>query len=69
VLGDLTIEEAVQYYQSLNPLTKDRVYFEETVFPTCDRWAHAADFGFRETRESFWSHQIRLVCVQSDYLT
>jgi hypothetical protein len=26
----------------------------------------AADFGLRETRESFWSHQIRLVCIQSD---
>ena len=33
VLGDLTFEEAVQYYQSLNPLTKDRAYFEKTVFP------------------------------------
>jgi hypothetical protein len=33
VLGDLTIQEAVQYYQSLNPLTKDRTYFEKTVFP------------------------------------
>jgi hypothetical protein len=33
VLGDLTIEEAVQYYQSLNPLMKDRAYFKKTVFP------------------------------------
>jgi hypothetical protein len=27
------------------------------------------DFGLRETRESYWSHQIRLVCVQNNYLT
>lgn len=33
VLGDLAIEEAFEFYQSLHRLRKERAYFENTVFP------------------------------------